>query len=85
MVKKETIKEIIDIFASGCTLALVVVLIVTFLIAFLSPDMRVTVTINEYNEAWFELPLIIIIGIGAVRNLYRQFKDLERLKGDPVI
>ena len=85
MVKKETIKEIIDIFASGCTLALVFVLIATFLTAFFSPDMKVTVTINEYGEAWFELPLIIIIGIGAVRNLYRQFKDLERLKEDPVI
>jgi uncharacterized membrane protein len=77
---KERIKEIIDIFASGCTLALVSVLIATFLTAFFSENMKVVVTINEYGEAWFELPLIIFIGIGAVRNLYRQFKDLERLK-----
>ncbi len=80
MVNKEKIKEIIDIFASGCTLALVFVLIATFLRAFFSPNMRVVVTINEYGEAWFELPLIIFIGIGAIRNLYRQVLDLEKLK-----
>ncbi len=80
MVNKEKIKEIIDIFASGCTLALVFVLIATFLTAFFSPSMKVVVTINEYGEAWFELPLIIFIGIGAIRNLYRQVLDLEKLK-----
>jgi TRAP-type C4-dicarboxylate transport system permease small subunit len=80
MVNKEVIKEIIDIFASGCTLALVWVLIATFLTAFFSPDMKVTVTINEYGEAWFELPLIIFIGIGAIRNLFRQVRDLKKLK-----
>jgi hypothetical protein len=53
MVNKEVIKEIIDIFASGCTLALVWVLIATFLTAFFSPDMKVTVTIDEYGESWF--------------------------------
>ena len=80
MTKKEIAKEIIDIFASGCTLALVWVLISVFLTAFFAPDMKVTVAINEYGEAWFELPLVIFIGIGAVRNLYRQFKDLGRLR-----
>jgi TRAP-type C4-dicarboxylate transport system permease small subunit len=80
MANSEKIKEIIDIFASGCTLALVFVLIATFLTAFVSPGMRVVVTINKYGEAWFELPLIFFIGLGAFRNLIRQFKDLERLK-----
>jgi len=80
MVNKEMIKEIIDIFASGCTLGLVFVLIATFFVAFFSPDMKVTITINEYGEAWYELPLIIFIGIGAIRNLFRQFGDLKRLK-----
>jgi hypothetical protein len=80
MANTEKIKEIIDIFASGCTLALVFVLIATFLTAFVSPGMRVVVTINKYGEAWFELPIIIFIGLGAVRNLIRQFGDLERFK-----
>lgn len=80
MASSEKIKEIIDIFASGCTLALVFVLIATFLTAFVSPGMKVVVTINKYGEAWYELPLIFFIGLGAVRNLIRQFKDLERLK-----
>jgi len=82
MVNKEMIKEIIDIFASGCTLGLVFVLIATFFVAFFSPDMKVTITINEYGEAWYELPLIIFIGIGAIRNLIRQFGDLKRLKNN---
>lgn len=82
MVNKEMIKEVIDIFASGCTLGLVLVLIATFFVAFFSSDMKVTITINEYGEAWYELPLIIFIGIGAIRNLFRQFGDLKRLKNN---
>jgi TRAP-type C4-dicarboxylate transport system permease small subunit len=80
MVNKEVVREWIDIITSGCTLALVWVLIGTFLIVLLSPDMKLTITINEYGEAWFELPLVILIGIGAVRNLIRQFRDLKKLK-----
>ena len=79
MKKWEYYKEVIDIFASGCTLGVVVVLTITFMAALLSPDKRVTVDINAFGEAWFELPIIILVGIGAVRNLYRQFKDLDRL------
>ena len=78
MKKWEYYKEIIDIFASGCTLAMVVVLTIVFMAALLSPDKRVTIDINAFGEAWFELPIVILVGIGAVRNLYRQFKDLER-------
>jgi hypothetical protein len=78
MKKWEYYKEIIDIFTSGCTLAMVVVLTIVFMAALLSPDKRVTVDINAFGEAWFELPIVILVGIGAVRNLYRQFKDLER-------
>jgi uncharacterized membrane protein len=80
MANKERIKEIMDIFISGCTLALVIVIIATFLTAFFSQNMMIVITINKYGEAWFELLLLILIGLGAVRNLYRQFKDLERLK-----
>ena len=80
MGKWEYYKEVIDIFASGCTLAMVVVLYIVFFMAFLSPNMKVTVSINAFGEAWFELPIVILVGIGAVRNLYRQFKDLERLE-----
>jgi len=79
MGKWEYYKEVIDIFASGCTLAVVVVLTITFMAALLSPDKRVTVDINAFGEAWFELPIIILVGIGAVRNLFRQFKDLDRV------
>jgi hypothetical protein len=79
MGKWEYYKEIIDIFASGCTLAMVVVLTIVFMAALLSPDKRVTIDINAFGEAWFELPIVILVGIGAVRNLYRQFKDLERV------
>ena len=78
MRKWEYYKEVIDIFVSGSTLAMVVVLSITFMAALLSPDKRVTVDINAFGEAWFELPIVILVGIGAVRNLYRQFKDLER-------
>ncbi len=78
MRKGEYYKEVIDIFVSGSTLAMVVVLSITFMAALLSPDKRITVDINAFGEAWFELPIVILVGIGAVRNLYRQFKDLER-------
>lgn len=78
MFSKRT-KEILDIFISALTLCMTFTLSMVFITAFLSPDMKTTVTINEYNEAYIELPIIILIFFGAIRNLYRQFLDLERV------
>jgi hypothetical protein len=71
-------QEYMDMIISGMTLGMVWLLGATFMYAFFQPGMKTVVAINEYGEAWFELPIIILIGVGAIRNLIRQVEDIDR-------
>lgn len=69
--------ERLDAIISGLTLATALVLTSTFLYAFLQPSKTIVVSINSIGEAYVELPLVILIVIGSIRNLRRQVQDVK--------
>jgi hypothetical protein len=58
-------------FLAGTTL----VMMVTFMIAFLSPDKMVLVTINTYHEAVIELVFLIILLPFGVRTVHQYITE----------
>jgi len=55
-----TFKELIKVFGISTLLAAYITLIHTFMKAYLSPQKKIIVYINNFGEAWWEFALIVI-------------------------
>lgn len=81
---RKKIYLLLELFLNCCILGNTWLIAMTFISAFFLPGMQILVRINTYNEAWFELPLVIITVIFATYKIFKYnveaFKTMSELR-----